>query len=67
MAKYELIKKTEVDGSVWYKIDKDGMHVNESYTRDLGEAQKHLEELVNGTRLSEPMFKTLKTIVVDEN
>jgi hypothetical protein len=66
MAKYELVEKTEPNGQIWYHIKKDGDHVDGSYTRELKEAEKNLEELVNG-KPTEPIIKILKTIEVDEN
>lgn len=66
MAKYELMEKTEPNGQVWYHIRKDDNHVDGSYTRDLKEAEKNLEELING-KPTEPINKILKTIEVDEN
>jgi len=66
MAKYELEEKTEPNGAVWYHIKKNGNHIDNSYTRELEEAEKNLEELVNG-KPTEPTIKILKTIEVDEN
>ena len=65
MAKYELIEKIEPNGQVWYHIKKDDNHVNESYTRDLEEAEKNLKELVNG-KPTEPIIKILKTIETND-
>lgn len=61
MAKFELIKTTELNGEVWYNITKDKLHVNQSYTRNLEQAEQMLEELVNG-KPSEPKVEILKTI-----
>jgi hypothetical protein len=61
MAKFELIKTTELDGGIWYHIAKDGLHVNQSYTRKLDDAEKMLQELVNG-KPSAPIVEILKTI-----
>ena len=66
MAKYELVQKTEPNGHIWYHIKKDDNHVDGSYTRELDEAEKNLEELVNG-KPTEPVIKVLKTIEVNEN
>lgn len=66
MAKYELIKKTENNGEVWYCINKDGLHVSNSYTRDLQTALAQLDEYEKG-KPSEPIVQVLKTIEVDEN
>jgi hypothetical protein len=66
MAKYELMERTEVNGQVWYHIRKDNDHIEGTFTRELKEAEKNLEELVNG-KPNEPIIKILKTIEVDEN
>lgn len=66
MAKYELVKKTEINGDVWYFIRKDeGYSVDNSWTTKLEEAEKMLHELENG-RTSKPIFETLKTIEVND-
>lgn len=61
MAKFELVKTTELNGDVWYNITKDGYHVNQSFTRELEHAEKMLEGLVNGNP-SEPIVEVLKSI-----
>jgi|TARA_R110000868_G_scaffold215159_1_gene465258 hypothetical protein len=66
MAKYELVEKTEINGEVWYLIRKDGYYVSDSVTRKLEQAETMLSRLEQGTP-SEPIFKTLKTIEVDED
>jgi hypothetical protein len=66
MAKYEIVERTEVNGQVWYHIRKDDDHVEGSFTRELEEVEKNLEELING-KPTEPIIKILKTIEVDEN
>lgn len=66
MAKYELVEKTEINGEVWYLIRKDGYYVSDSVTRKLEQAQTMFSELEQG-KSSEPIFKTLKTIELDEN
>lgn len=66
MAKFQLIKTTELDGGVWYHINKDGLHVNQSYTRKLADAEKMLDELVNG-KPSTPIEEILKTIENADN
>ena len=66
MAKYELVEKTEINGEVWYLIRKDGYYVSDSVTRKLEEAETMLSKLEQG-KPSEPIFKTLKTIELDEN
>lgn len=66
MAKYELVEKTEINGEVWYTIRRNGDYVSNSATRELKEAEQMLNEFENG-KPSEPIFKTLKTIEVDED
>jgi hypothetical protein len=66
MTKYELVEKTEINGEVWYLIRKDGYYVSDSVTRKLEQAEQMLSELEQG-KPSEPIFKTLKTIELDEN
>lgn len=66
MAKFELIKTTDVNGEIWYNITKDGLHVNTSFTKKLEEAEKLFEELTNG-RPSEPIVEILKTIENADN
>lgn len=61
MAKYELIKKTENNGEVWYSIRKDGYHVSNSTTLDLKTAELLLEEFEKG-KPAEPIIEILKTI-----
>jgi hypothetical protein len=65
MAKYELIKKTEVDGEVWYHITKDGCHVNETYTKNLDEANELFDQFSKG-KPSEPIIEILKTIEIND-
>jgi hypothetical protein len=67
MAKYELMEKTEVNGEIWYYIRKDGDYsVNNTWTKKLEEAQEMLEQFEKGKQ-SEPIYKVLKTIEIDEN
>lgn len=66
MAIFELIKKTEVGGDVWYSIQKDGNYVESSITRSLEEAEEKLEKFANGEP-TKPIIETLKTINTDEN
>jgi hypothetical protein len=66
MTKYELVEKTEINGEVWYLIRKDGYYVSDSVTRKLEQAEQMLSELEQG-KPSEPIFKTLKTIELDED
>ena len=62
MAKYEIVERTEVNGQVWYHIRKNDDHVEGTFTRELEEAEKNLEELLKG-KPTEPIIKILKTIV----
>jgi hypothetical protein len=66
MAKYELVEKTEINGEVWYLIKKDGYYVSDSVTQKLEKAETMFSELEQG-KPSEPIFKTLKIIEVDED
>jgi hypothetical protein len=67
MTKYELVKKTEVNGDVWYFIRRNGeLSLNSSWTKSLEKAEKMLEELENGKR-AETIFETLKTIEIEED
>lgn len=66
MAKYEIVERTEVNGQVWYHIRKDDDHVEGTFTRELEEVEKNLEELING-KPTEPIIKILKTIEVNES
>lgn len=67
MAKYELIKKTENNGHVWYFIRKnEGLSVENSWTQNFDDAKKMLQELENGKQ-AEPIFETIKTIEVNED
>ena len=62
MTKYEIVERTEVNGQVWYHIRKNDDHVEGTFTRELEEAEKNLEELLKG-KPTEPIIKILKTIV----
>jgi hypothetical protein len=66
MAKYELVEKTETNGEVWYSIRKDDKYVDNSYTRSVVDATEMLDKFLKGTP-TEPIFKIIKTIEVDEN
>lgn len=66
MAIYELIKKTEVGGDIWYYVNKDGVYIESSYTRSLEEAEEKLEKFSNGEP-TKPTTETLKTIETNEN
>lgn len=65
MAIFELIKKTEVGGDVWYSIHKDGNYVESSITRSLEEAEEKLEKFANGEP-TKPITETLKTIETND-
>lgn len=66
MTKYELVKKTEINGDVWYFIRKeDGYSVESSWTTKIEDAEEMLRKIeMNGTQA--PTFETLKTIHVEE-
>ena len=67
MAKYELIKKTENNGDVWYYIRKDDfLSVENSWTKKLEDAEKMFEQIQKG-KPTDPIFETIKTIQLDEN
>lgn len=67
MAKFELVEKTEVNGEVWYYIRKEGgLSLEGSWSKNLEVVQKMLEELEKG-KPSEPIFKVLKTIEINED
>jgi uncharacterized protein YtpQ (UPF0354 family) len=66
MKKYELVKKTEVNGDVWYFICKDdGYSLENSWTMHLEKAERMLQEIETRKNL-EPIFETLKTIEVND-
>ena len=65
MAKYELKKRTETNGDVGYYICKDGAYVDKSFATQVEEAEKMLEQFVNG-KPSEPIVEILKTIDVND-
>lgn len=65
MAKFELVKKTYVNGDIWYHITKDGFHVNETYTKNFDVANDYFEKFTNG-QPSETIIETLKTKEIDE-
>lgn len=69
MTKYELVKKTEINGDVWYHITKDAEHIDNTYTKELEEAEKLFDKIVDGY-LTEPTIEILKTLKIqdkDEN
>lgn len=66
MAKYELMQKTENNGDVWYYIRKDeGLSVENSWTKKLEDAEKMFQEIQEG-KPTEPIFKTLKFIEIND-
>ena len=65
MAKFELVKKTENNGEVWYTIRKDGNYVSNSSTRDFEMACEMLESFKKGKQ-SEPIIEIIESIEVDE-
>jgi hypothetical protein len=65
MAKFELVKKTENNGDVWYFIKKDGIYVDNSSTRDFEMGCEMLESFKKGKQ-SEPIIEIIKSIEVDE-
>jgi hypothetical protein len=65
MAKYELIKTTDVNGEIWYNIKKDGYHVNQSFTKDIDIALEMLEGFEKGKQ-SEPIIEVIKTLEIDD-
>lgn len=66
MANYQLKKKTDTNGDVSYYICKDGSYIDKSYSYKLEEAEKMLEEFING-KPAEPIIEILKTIDVNED
>ena len=66
MAKYKLVQKTETNGEVWYSIRKDDKYVDNSYTRNIEDATQMLDKFIKG-KPTEPIFKIIKTIEIDEN
>lgn len=66
MTKYELVKKTELNGDVWYFIRKaDGYSVESSWTTKFEDAEQMLKKIeMSGTQA--PTFETIKTIEVND-
>lgn len=66
MTKYELVRKTELNGDVWYFIRKaDGYSVESSWTTKLEDAEEMLKRIeMSGTQT--PTFETIKTIEVND-
>jgi uncharacterized protein YtpQ (UPF0354 family) len=66
MTKYELVKKTEINGEVWYFIRKgDGYSVENSWTMHLEKAERMFQEIESRKNL-DPIFETLKAIEVND-
>jgi DNA-directed RNA polymerase specialized sigma subunit len=66
MTKYELVKKTEINGEVWYFIRKgDGYSVENSWTMHLEKAERMFQEIESRNNL-DPIFETLKAIEVND-
>jgi hypothetical protein len=65
MTKYELVKATNPNGSIFYHINRNGRYIDGSLTGSLNVAENMLQEFENG-KPSEPIFETLKTIEVEE-
>jgi uncharacterized protein YtpQ (UPF0354 family) len=66
MTKYELVKKTEINGEVWYFIRKgDGYSVENSWTMHLEKAELMFQEIESRNNL-DPIFETLKAIEVND-
>jgi hypothetical protein len=65
MARYELIKKTDTNGDIGYYIVKDDQYVDKSFTFSLEEAEKMLDEFING-KSANPIIEILKTIEVND-
>jgi hypothetical protein len=62
---YELVKKTEINGEIWYHITKDGEHINDTYTRELEEANQLFEKIVNGF-LTEPTIEIIRKLEIHD-
>lgn len=65
MAKYELIKRTEITGDVYYAVYKDGHYVNNSTDLNYENAKKTYERLINGLP-AEPIIEILLTNEIEE-
>ena len=65
MAKYEIIKTTDTDG-IWYSLQKDKMHINNSYTRSYEDANEMLHKIVSGEMQGETITESIKTIETNE-
>ena len=65
MAKYELKKKTDTNGDTGYYICKNGNYVNNSFSLQIEDAEKMLQNFIDG-KPSEPIIETLKTIEVND-
>jgi hypothetical protein len=65
MTKYELVKSTNPNGSIFYHINRNGRYVDGSLTSNFNVAEGMLTDFENG-KPSEPIYETLKTIEVEE-
>jgi len=63
--KYELVKETQIDGTNWYHITKDGVHVNETYTKNLEKATEQFDKIMQGY-LPETKIEILKTLEIND-
>lgn len=61
MAKYELVQTTEVNGKIWYNIEKNGEHIDETFTQDIDKALKMFDDFVNGGKPAKPIKEILKS------
>ena len=65
MTKYELVKTTNPNGSIFYHINRNERYIDGSITGNLNVAENMLQEFENG-KSSEPIFEILKTIELEE-
>jgi hypothetical protein len=65
MTKYELVKSTNPNGSIFYHINKNERYIDGSLTSNLSVAEAMLSDFENG-KSSDPIFETLKTIEVND-
>mgnify|MGYP006271325311 CR=1 FL=1 len=63
MAKFEIIKETEFTGRILYYIEKDGIYVNNSASRDLTTVEDFLHRIManNEQLISKEILKTIET------
>jgi hypothetical protein len=65
MTKYELVKSTNPNGSIFYHINRNGRYIDGSLTSNFSVAEGMLSDFEKG-KPSEPIYETLKTIEVEE-